>query len=474
METYDTVVIGAGIGGLACAAILAKQQKKVLLVEATDRVGGFQRRFERSGFHFEPHFHFLQDAGPNRPVRRLLQSLGIDQEFARLDPVAQIGFADETLPIDQSREQFIASLTQRFPEERKGIAALFDTTLKIYQAITQQQSSQLVMEYAADTVDTFLNRFVQDSRLKAILGTWAAYFGYSTEIITAIGIIVFTESCWDEGIFHPIGGICSVTDKLTRVIQENNGRILFETSITQIHTKQQAISGVSLDSGQRIFAKHVISCIDTITTYSFLDNQELAVPLIMQVETLPRFRSPFCVYLGIDSEGIDLQNFPAVCIDFVSDDMKCQDEAQLNLRPNEAPICLGIPTHINTDLAPEGHDIVIIYTFVANDSVGGLIGNTEKSEEFAEQLIERAQNIIPDLAQRVVVKETSATATPFLYGKHSRGALGWSPEPQYLPQMPDHGTTISGLYLAGQWTRTGGGINNVFASAHLAVGLLLS
>jgi heterodisulfide reductase subunit A-like polyferredoxin len=55
----DVVVIGAGIGGLCCAALLAKYGYKVVVCESHDIAGGAGHAFERQGFHFDsgPSFH---------------------------------------------------------------------------------------------------------------------------------------------------------------------------------------------------------------------------------------------------------------------------------------------------------------------------------------------------------------------------------------------------------------------------------
>ncbi len=39
-DTYDSIIVGAGHNGLVCAATLAKAGRRVLVVEASDRVGG--------------------------------------------------------------------------------------------------------------------------------------------------------------------------------------------------------------------------------------------------------------------------------------------------------------------------------------------------------------------------------------------------------------------------------------------------
>ena len=53
VDKWDAVVVGSGIGGLSCAAILANAGKRVLVCEAHDRPGGVAHDYEVSGFTFE-------------------------------------------------------------------------------------------------------------------------------------------------------------------------------------------------------------------------------------------------------------------------------------------------------------------------------------------------------------------------------------------------------------------------------------
>jgi phytoene dehydrogenase-like protein len=57
-SAYDAVIIGAGIGGLICANLLAREGLRVLLVEQHYMVGGYCSTFRRKGFTFDAATHF--------------------------------------------------------------------------------------------------------------------------------------------------------------------------------------------------------------------------------------------------------------------------------------------------------------------------------------------------------------------------------------------------------------------------------
>ena len=51
-ETYDTIIIGSGMGGLSTAAILAKEGQKVLVLERHYTAGGFTHVFKRKDYEW--------------------------------------------------------------------------------------------------------------------------------------------------------------------------------------------------------------------------------------------------------------------------------------------------------------------------------------------------------------------------------------------------------------------------------------
>ena len=61
-DSYDAVVIGAGLGGLATAALLAKAGRAVLVVERGDAPGGYAHSFTRGPYRFDPAVHFTVQA----------------------------------------------------------------------------------------------------------------------------------------------------------------------------------------------------------------------------------------------------------------------------------------------------------------------------------------------------------------------------------------------------------------------------
>ena len=95
---YDAVVVGAGIGGLTCAALLARAGLRVLLVEQHYMVGGYCSTFRRNGYHVRRRHAFLpaarQSRDDHRPAARA--SSASPTGWIKMDPVDHFHLPDGT------------------------------------------------------------------------------------------------------------------------------------------------------------------------------------------------------------------------------------------------------------------------------------------------------------------------------------------------------------------------------------------
>ncbi len=125
--TYDVVVIGAGIGGLICAGLLARDGLKVLLVEQHYMVGGYCSTFHRGAFTFDAATHFYPLLGnPMTITGAVLEKLGSRTRWVKMDPVDHFHFPDgSSFSVSADFDEYIDELKATFPHEADALDKFF-------------------------------------------------------------------------------------------------------------------------------------------------------------------------------------------------------------------------------------------------------------------------------------------------------------------------------------------------------------
>src|SRR5436309_192740 len=131
---YDAVVIGAGIGGLITANLLAKSGLSVLLAEQHYMVGGYCSTFRRAGYTFDAATHFYPLLGnPETLTGRLLAEIGVTTGWVKMDPVDTFHFPDGSrFAVPADLDVYLAKLKAEFPAEAAALDAFFLAVRETY------------------------------------------------------------------------------------------------------------------------------------------------------------------------------------------------------------------------------------------------------------------------------------------------------------------------------------------------------
>jgi phytoene desaturase len=472
-EEYDVAVIGAGIGGLTCAAYLAKKGKSVKVFEQHHTPGGCCTSFSRKGFKFDAGVLHLTGGKESGAFQRVLSALEIEDEFKFKEQFQRFIFPGLTLDSSRDVEDLPGKLKELLPRESNGITDLFDIITSIYEDIKKLPNlSPVLTEYKARSFQELVDEHIKDTKLKALVNAnwhlWYPPWNYSAIDYAAL---LITEQT--RGYFYPLGGIQTVPDTLVRTLKSYGGEIEYKTFVDRITLENGKATGIETRKGKQVRAAQIVSNIAARATFLNLVGEEnLPQDFVKTLNRLEISLSSFYVYLGVDIDprttGVDA---PETVVYETYDNTQ---EWNRLLKGELAIPCFGIaiPTLVDPSLAPTGKHVVIIMT-MAPYYLAGKSWREEK-ERFARKLIARAEKLIPGLSQHIVVQDAATPLTYERYTLNTMGAaMGWAFSPQMFMKRLEQKTPIPNLYLAGHWTMPGGGVPAVALSGLRAARMIL-
>ena len=125
MEKYDAAIIGAGLGGLECAYILAKRGRKVVVLEKNSQyLGGCLQTFKRGGNTFDTGFHYVGGLDDGQPLNKLFKRLNLmELPWVKMDEECfdEVVYQGKSYKIPQGFDRFRAQMKEYFPESADEI-----------------------------------------------------------------------------------------------------------------------------------------------------------------------------------------------------------------------------------------------------------------------------------------------------------------------------------------------------------------
>jgi phytoene dehydrogenase-like protein len=457
-KRYDVVVIGAGIGGLVCSALLSKKGKRVLLVEQHFQPGGYCTTFKRKGFIFDAAVHHVGGCGRYSIVGRCLKELGLEMEFFRLDPMDSLIFPDFSIDIPAEIEDYMNLLGKRYPSEKDRIGGFFKEFVKLYWAIINEASdSPTLNKYKNMTYKEMLDGFFEEEELKrALAGQWG-YLGTPPEAISCIGMCQMLVNYLRDGAYYPRGGTQNFANGLARNFTETGGELLLSTMAEEILLEDKKAVGVRLEGGGEVRAGVVVSNGDARQTLSRLIKEELNHTYSERLRGMKESPSYFLLYLGLDP-GVNLKGF----------------RRGFYHGPDNQWKYISAPTRVDSTLAPGGRQIVNVVATM-KEEYGEVKDWKALKDRLTQENVDYLDGLIPGLKRHIEVVEAATPRTLERYTLNSKGAAyGWAVTPgQTGSGRLDRRTPVENLFLAGHWTNPGPGVCAVVSSGWRVANLVL-
>jgi len=427
-DEYDVIIVGSGIGGLTCGALLSKRGYKVLVLEQHYQVGGYCSSFERKGFVFNVGVENVSGLWEKGPITYLLKELELKKE--ELFVKNRVRYIFKGREIDASDlEEFMEALLNMFPDERENICAFFDDAKKAYEEcykdakygtplpawlIVKVLGKRKILDYPREHPHFFdwmnkrykqkLDEYFTNEDLKTLLCALLGYLGTEPVKTPASSALTAVISYYIHGGYFPRGGAQRIANSLKDVIENNGSKVLTRHRVDRILIENGEVRGVKV--GDKVFRSPVIVA-DANAKTTFLElvgENNLDKRFVEYIKKLKMSPSCFMVFLGVD---IDLSEYPTII-------KNLDEEYSITVNSNADP-----------SLAPKDKASITILTGANyyDFPERGTKEYLKKKKEFADELIKKAEKVIPDLSKHIVIQDAATPKTFERYTSMPEGAI---------------------------------------------------
>lgn len=264
---HDIIIIGSGLGGLECAAMLSKQGYSVLVLERQTQPGGCMQSYRRGNTTFDTGLHYIGGIDEGQPLYDTFKSLGLlDLPWQHLDANGfdRITIGNETFLFHEGYDNFANSLAERFPSERRALHDYVDMLRKSdeEQLATLNNPTATEDSFSNKSFNTnayaWLNEHFKDELLINVLSGASLKMELHKDTLPlftfAHGNGSFIQSSW-----RLKGDGNMLVKKLVDNIRNNGGEVICNAEVTSLEEKDGNIVAALCKNGERYEADIFIS-----------------------------------------------------------------------------------------------------------------------------------------------------------------------------------------------------------------------
>jgi phytoene dehydrogenase-like protein len=490
MPSYDAIIIGGGTNGLAAAGRLAKAGRKVLVLESAAVAGGgaTTREFAK-GHKVSAVAHLLNLLDP-----RVEQGLGLSLSFAasNISTTALSSTGDHLVLQGNYGETISGSISEA---DRASWNVLrqklmrFAAVLKPFKAMTPprlgkgvgnemlklaglglkirglgrddlREFMRLMLINVADVLDDEL----KDERLKGVIA-FDTVLGAHLGPRSPNSLLLLFNRLAGEALSLPAGGMGSIAAAMAKSVQALGVEIRLNAKVKSVNILGDRATGVTLQNGEVIDARTVISAINPKTTFlDLVGPRHLDTGMVRRAGNILMRGNAVKLHLALKGtpnfKGPDLKTRLVIApsVRAVEDAFNPVKYGEFSQNP---VMEIVIPSAFEEGLAPKGHHVLSAIVQYAPINL-----DAKARAAFLKRIMATLEIYAPGIG-KLVVKSEMLTAEDlektygFVGGNWHHGELAAE---QMLFLRPFIGaaqyeTAIPGLWLAGAGCHPGGGIS---------------
>lgn len=283
-KEYDVIVIGAGLAGLSSASLLSKRGLKVLVIDKSNTPGGSCGVFKRHKATFDQGSSMLYGFGEKgfNAHRFLFNCLEEPIDMIQHDLLYVVNYEGHRIHFHGDIDLFIEELSKVFPDEKESLKKFYADLRVMYHHIfvenptytTPDESSKLnhakgmlkhpisyfkFLSYLNSSAESLLRKYFKNEEIFNFFDKMTSTYCYATveEAPAVLASVMFIDN-HIGGSYYPAGSTLFLPGKLEKVIEENNGTMLYETEVKKFIIENNQVKGVITSDNQEFYAKDFV------------------------------------------------------------------------------------------------------------------------------------------------------------------------------------------------------------------------
>jgi phytoene dehydrogenase-like protein len=431
MANYDTIIIGAGMSGLAAGIRLAMFDQKVCILEKHKVPGGLNSYYERFGRKLDVGLHamtnFCRKGEKGRPLTKLLKQLRIPYERLDLCPqhFSRIVFPQRQLAFSNDPQLLMSEIARCFPRQTENFSRLLDTVLR-FDDVNLQNRYQSAKEKVREII-------TDESLLEMIFCPLLIYGSAWENDMDFSQFVIMFKSIFLEGFSRPKNGVRSIIHLLIEKYLQLGGELRLGVGIRKLDVENGVVRQVVLENGEVLQAGKVMSSIGLPETMSIVSEpQECPAAGTMSFTETILFFDKKPAGQGILETIVFYNNQEQY--HYRKPDALCDYDS--------AVVCF--PNNFANDDYDEG---VIRVTFIANFEKWNVLDRPAyllKKKEVRDQALALIKKLFPQFDANLNYWDVFTPRTIMRYTGHIRGAVYGTTQ-----KVRDGRTAVKNLFICG-------------------------
>lgn len=432
VKAYDTIVIGAGMSGLAAGIRLAMFDKKVLILEKHTIAGGLNSFYSRKGRKLDVGLHamtnFAKKGERGKPLTKLLKQLRIPYGELALNEqsFSKVIFPGNELKFTNDLNVFVDEVISRFPNEKDGFMALLEDI---------KNFNEVSLDNPYESAKERVGKFIKDQTLREMIFCPLLIYGSAWEDDMDFSqFVIMFKSIFMEGFSRPEGGVRRVIRLLMNRYKDLGGEIKFRSGVKEIITENGKAVGVKLENGEVLNADKVLSSIGYPETVSAVKEEMDVSPRVGKLS----FTETILCY---EKKPVDYDVKDTIVF-YNENETYHYHKPETLFDEKSAVVCL--PNNFEIDDYEDG---MIRLTFMANYDLWKSLSEEDYKNE-KEKVLVASKNIVkklyPQIQEEPVFVDIFTPTTIEKFTSHHGGTVYGS-----IDKSRDGRTPVEGLYLIG-------------------------